>query len=109
MTATAVAETLVELGVAFRSAHHVVGRLVRTAEVDGLSLEVLSDDAVTAALRESDDESVRALAGDPTTAARLRAAASIEGALARCNVIGGTAPSRVADELAAASRRLGLA
>ena len=109
VTATAVAETLVELGVAFRSAHHVVGRLVRTAEVDGLSLEVLSDDAVTAALRESDDESVRALAGDPTTAARLRAAASIEGALARCNVIGGTAPSRVADELAAASRRLGLA
>ena len=109
VTATAVAEALVELGVPFRSAHHVVGRLVRTAEADGLRLDALPDEAVAAALVESDDESARALAGDPTAPAQLRAAASIEGALARCDVIGGTAPHRVAAELEAATRRLGLA
>ena len=107
VTATAVAEALVELGVPFRSAHHVVGRLVRTADERGESLGALPDDAFATALVESDDESARALAGDPTMAARLRAAASIEGALARCDVIGGTAPNRVAVELEAASRRLG--
>jgi argininosuccinate lyase len=109
VTATAVAEALVELGVPFRSAHHVVGRLVRTAEADRLGLDALPDAAVTAALAESDDEKARALASDPTTAGHVRAAASIEGALARCDVIGGTAPHRVADELEAATRRLGLA
>ena len=109
VTATAVAEALVELGVPFRSAHHVVGRLVRTAEAGGASLDVLPDDAVAAALAESDDELARALAADPTAPARIRAAASIEGALARCDVIGGTAPHRVAAELDAAARRLGIA
>jgi argininosuccinate lyase len=107
-TATAVAETLVELGVAFRSAHHVVGRLVKAAEEGGQTLDALSDDALTAALAESDDDTARGLAGDPAAAGRLRAAASIEGAIARCDVIGGTAPARVAAELDAASRRLGL-
>jgi argininosuccinate lyase len=107
-TATAVAETLVELGVAFRSAHHVVGRLVKAAEEGGLTLDALSDDALTAALAESDDDTARGLAGDPAAAGRLRAAASIEGAIARCDVIGGTASARVAAELDAASRRLGL-
>lgn len=107
-TATAVAETLVELGVAFRSAHHVVGRLVKAAEEGGATLDALPGDALTAALAESDDDTARELAGDPAAASRLRAAASIEGAIARCDVIGGTAPARVAAELEAASRRLGL-
>jgi argininosuccinate lyase len=109
VTATAVAEALVELGVPFRSAHHIVGRLVRTAEAGSVSLDALPDDAVATALVESDDESARALAADSTAPARLRAAASIEGALARCDVIGGTAPHRVAAELEAAARRLGIA
>jgi argininosuccinate lyase len=109
VTATAVAEALVDLGVPFRSAHHVVGRLVRTAEAGGMSLDALPDEAIAAALVESDDESARALAADRTAPARLRAAASIDGALAWCDVIGGTAPHRVAAELEAATRRLGLA
>jgi len=107
-TATAVAETLVELGVAFRSAHHVVGRLVRAAEEGGVTLDALPDDAFTAGLAESDDDTARGLAGDPAAAGRLRAAASIEGAIARCDVIGGTASARVAAELETAGRRLGL-
>jgi argininosuccinate lyase len=109
VTATAVADALVELGVPFRSAHHVVGRLVRAAEEAGVSLGALPDAALTGALGESDDETARALAGDRSTAEHLRAAASIEAAIARCDVIGGTAPARVAAELEAASRRLGLA
>ena len=39
----------------------------------------------------------------------VRGAASVDGALASCNVIGGTAPTKVAEALAAARRRLGLA
>jgi argininosuccinate lyase len=107
-TATAVAETLVELGVAFRSAHHVVGRLVKAAEERGVTLDALPNDALTAALAESDDDTARGIAGDPAAASRLRSAASIEGAIARCDVIGGTASARVVAELETASRRLGL-
>jgi hypothetical protein len=40
-------------------------------------------------------------------AAQLRAAATIEGSLASADVIGGTAPARVASALAAAKARLG--
>ena len=49
-----------------------------------------------------------ALAGVPGSADRIRAAATVDGALARCDVIGGTAPARVAHELAAHEARLGL-
>ena len=42
-----------------------------------------------------------ALADEPGSATTLRAAASIDGALASCDVIGGTAPTRVAAALAA--------
>jgi argininosuccinate lyase len=107
-TAVSVADRLVERGVPFRAAHHIVGSLVRTAEGEGLGLEELDDDATGAALRASDDSVAAALAEDAGIATELRAAAAIEAALERPDVIGGTAPKRVAAELAAAAERLGL-
>ena len=58
------------------------------------------------ALAGSDDPTAAALAGEPGIGDELRAAASIDGALASCDVIGGTAPARVAAALAAARERL---
>jgi argininosuccinate lyase len=107
-TAIAMADALVERGVAFRSAHHVVGRLVGAAEARRVGLDALTDDDITDALGGSDDAAATALVGDPQIAADLRAVATVEGALARCDVVGGTAPSRVAAELEAVTRRLGL-
>jgi argininosuccinate lyase len=106
-TATAVADALVRRGVAFRTAHHVVGSLVARAEADGLALGSIPDDAVRTALTASDDPVAAALAAEAGIADDLRAAASLDGALASCDVIGGTAPNRVATALAAARERLG--
>jgi len=105
-TATAVADALVRRGVPFRVAHHVVGGLVAVAEREGRALDALGDDAIRAALARSDDEVARALAGEPSIGAVLRTAASIEGALASCDVVGGTAPRRVAEALGRAQARL---
>jgi argininosuccinate lyase len=105
-TATAVADMLVRRGVAFRTAHHIVGSLVAQAEAEGLGLDEVSDAAVTTALVAGDDPTAAALADEPGIADELRTAASIDGALASCDVIGGTAPGRVAAALAAARERL---
>jgi argininosuccinate lyase len=107
-TAVAVAERLVERGVAFRAAHHVVGSLVRVAEARGVALADLADVDFAAALAASEDEAARGLAAVADIASDLRASSTIEAAIARPDVIGGTAPGRVAAELAAAARRLGL-
>ncbi len=107
-TATAVADALVEMGVPFRSAHHVAGRLVGAAEAAGIALEAVDDDTVADALAASDDEQARALAVDEAVPELLRTAAGVAGALARCDVIGGTAPARVQAELAANEARLGI-
>ncbi len=108
IVAVAMADALVDEGVGFRSAHHIVGSLVRAAESSNGTLSSLSDDVFAAALADSDDEAARTLAADANVAARLRAAATLEGALARCDVIGGTAPARVEAELRGAAERLGL-
>ena len=105
-TATAVADALVRRGVPFREAHHVVGRLVRAAESGGLALTDLDDGLIVAALAESRDSSVMGLAGDPALPGELRQAATLDAALASCDVVGGTAPRRVAAALAAARARL---
>jgi argininosuccinate lyase len=107
-TAIAVADALVDRGVPFRSAHQVVGALVRRAEDARSSLDALPDADIAAALAGSDDDAARGLAGDAAVAAALREAAGLDGAIARCDVVGGTAPARVAAELAAAAQRLGL-
>jgi argininosuccinate lyase len=105
-TATAVADALVRRGVPFRVAHHVVGGLVAAAERDGMTLEALPDATIAAALVGAGDPVAGRLAADPALPDELRAAAGIEAALASCDVIGGTAPGRVAAALAAARERL---
>ena len=106
-TATAVADALVRRGVAFRAAHHVVGKLVAEAARAGVGLEALDDATIAAALATSDDSIALTILGDSTLPGELRAAAALEGALAGCDVLGGTAPRRVAAALAAARARLG--
>jgi argininosuccinate lyase len=106
-TATAVADALVRRGIPFRVAHHVVGSLVAQAEAAGVGLDVLEDSMIGLALGASGDADAAALAADPGIGAALRAAASIDGALATCDVVGGTAPVRVHAALAAARARLG--
>jgi argininosuccinate lyase len=107
-TATAVADALVRRGVAFRAAHHIVAALVVEAERAGSMLGALDDATIAAALAASDDSIAIALVGDATVPGELRAAAELEGAMAGCDVIGGTAPRRVSAALAAAKARLGL-
>jgi argininosuccinate lyase len=107
-TATAVADTLVELGVPFRTAHGIVGAMVAAAETAGVALDALADAPIADALRDGDDPTAAGLAATPGTADRIRGAASVEGALNRFDVVGGTAPWRVAAELERATARLGL-
>ena len=105
-TATAVADALVRRGIAFRTAHHIVGSLVAQAESAGIGLDEVPDGMVGLALGASGDPAAADLAGDPGIGDALRDAASLEGALASCDVIGGTAPDRVAAALAEARARL---
>ena len=107
ITATAVADALVRQRVAFRAAHHIVGGLVAEAERGGVGLDALDDATIAAALASSDDSVALKLAGDAEVGGKLRAAAALDGALASCDVIGGTAPRRVQAALAAARARLG--
>ncbi len=111
-TATSVADALVRRGLPFRTAHHVVGALVALAEsgeggLEG-ALEGLSDEAIRAALAEAgaSDPIGAALAADPGIGEAVRAAAGLDAALAAADVVGGTAPRRVAGALAAARARL---
>ena len=105
-TATAVADALVRRGVAFRTAHHIVGSLVAQAEAAGVGLDAVPDAMIGLALGASGDTTAAGLAEDADLGDELRAAASIDGALASADVIGGTAPTRVATALAAARARL---
>jgi argininosuccinate lyase len=105
-TATAVADALVRRGIPFRVAHHVVASLVAQAEEARLGLDQVPDSMIGLALGASGDEGAKALAADEVIGEILRGAASVDGALASCDVIGGTAPTRVADALAAARKRL---
>jgi argininosuccinate lyase len=105
-TATAVADTLVRRGIPFRVAHHVVGSIVAQAEEEGLRLDEVPDSMIGLALGASGDPGAQALAADETIGEIVRGAASVDGALASCDVIGGTAPTRVAEALKAARRRL---
>jgi argininosuccinate lyase len=105
-TATAVADALVRRGVPFRAAHHIVGSLVAQAEEAGIGLEAVPDPMLGMALAAAGDERARELASEPGIGDELRAAAAIDGALASCDVIGGTAPTRVAAALEAARKRI---
>ena len=84
--ATDVAEWLVRHGVPFREAHEVTGALVRACEAAGVGLDGLSDAELAAV--------------SPRLGPEVRAVLSVPGALAARSARGGTAPARVAEQLA---------
>ena len=85
--ATEVAEWLVRTGVPFRDAHEVAGELVRLLRAAGQELTDL-DDAELAGV-------------DPRLTPEVRAVLDVPGALRARSAPGGTAPARVAEQLAA--------
>ncbi|MEO7130707.1 MAG: argininosuccinate lyase, partial [Dermatophilaceae bacterium] len=89
--ATDIAEWLVREGVAFRIAHEVAGACVKECEGRGIELWDLTDDDF-ARISEHLTPSVREVL-------------SVEGSLASRDAVGGTAPVRVAEQLAAARSR----
>ena len=105
-TASAAADLLVELGVPFRVAHRIVGSAIRELEATGARLDAAPDELWRGGLAASDDPSAASLADDPDVPGALRAATTLDASLARADVIGGTAPGRVAEALAAARARL---
>ena len=86
--ATDVAEWLVRSGTAFRDAHEIAGRLVRHCDERGLRARGRS---TTTTWRRSTPRLT------PTSASVL----SVRGALLARSTHGGTAPARVAEQLAA--------
>lgn len=86
--ATDIAEWLVREGVPFRVAHEVAGSCVRVCEERGIELWDLTDGDM-AEISEHLTPGVRSVL-------------SVEGSLASRNAVGGTAPERVAEQLAEA-------
>ncbi len=108
VTATSVADALVERGLPFRVAHHVAGRLVAEAERQGCRLDQLDDEAFRETLAAEEGPEARRLAGEVGSGlgGELRRAATLEAAVERPCVTGGTAPARVREAVAAARKRL---
>ncbi|WP_422632012.1 argininosuccinate lyase [Pseudokineococcus basanitobsidens] len=91
--ATDVADWLVREGVPFREAHEVAGACVRRCEERGVELVDLTD---------------ADLAGiSPRLSPAVRDVLTVEGSIASRDGAGGTAPVRVAEQLAAARSRSG--
>ncbi|WP_374007581.1 argininosuccinate lyase [Leifsonia sp. LS-T14] len=85
--ATDVAEWLVKQHVPFRVAHELSGSLVRVAEENGLELHEVSDEQLAAV--------------SPLLTPDVRTVLTVEGSVASRDGVGGTAPDRVAEQLAA--------
>jgi argininosuccinate lyase len=81
LVATEVADYLVAQGIPFREAHEIVGKVVRAADQDGKSI------------REIPLERLRQFS--PVFGAELGTVLTLESALARRGVAGGTAPGAV--------------
>ena len=92
--ATDVAEWLVRQGVPFRAAHEAAGRCVRVAESRGVGLGDLSDGELAAI--------------HPELTPDVRAVLTVAGSIASRDAPGGTAPQRVAEQLARARERVAL-
>jgi argininosuccinate lyase len=90
--ATDVADHLVRQGVPFREAHEISGALVRFCEQNGLELDEPSD-AQYAAI-------------DPRLTGDVREVLTVRGSIASRAGVGGTAPSRVAEQLSALTARV---
>jgi argininosuccinate lyase len=84
--ATDVAEWLVRQGVAFRAAHEISGAFVSYCEERGIDLPDVPDDELATI--------------DPRLTPEVRTVLSVPGALRARSAVGGTAPSRVAEQLA---------
>jgi len=85
--ATDVAEWLVRAGVAFREAHEISGAFVSYCEERGVDLPDLTDEQLAEV--------------DARLTPEVRNVLSVEGALRARSAVGGTAPERVAEQLAA--------
>lgn len=85
--ATDIAEWLVRRGVPFRSAHEAAGAAVRAAEGRAVGLDELTDDELAAI--------------SPELTPEVREVLTIEGSVSSRDGRGGTAPVRVAEQLAA--------
>jgi argininosuccinate lyase len=85
--ATDVAEWLVLQGVAFRDAHEISGSLVRYCEEHDCELADVPDEELAAV--------------DPALTPAVRAVLTVAGSLRSRSTHGGTAPERVAEQLAA--------
>ncbi|MBN9629006.1 MAG: argininosuccinate lyase, partial [Actinobacteria bacterium] len=90
--ATDVAEWLVKQHVPFRNAHEITGSLVKFAEDNGLELSDVSDEQLAAV--------------SPLLTPEVRSVLTVEGSVASRAGAGGTAPDRVADQLAALTERV---
>jgi argininosuccinate lyase len=94
MLATELADYLVEKGLPFRQAHHVVGRVVRLAQEERLKLSELPIEALRT-FSELFEEDVAAVFDFDRSAARRRAR-------------GGTAPEAVMEQITLARTMLGM-
>ena len=90
--ATDVAEWLVREGVPFREAHELAGACVRRCEERAIELWDLTDDDLASI--------------SPHLKPGVRDVLTVEGSIASRNGRGGTAPDRVAEQLAEVRRRL---
>ncbi|MCM2418354.1 argininosuccinate lyase [Streptomyces sp. RKAG293] len=84
--ATDIAEWLVKQGVPFRVAHEVAGECVKVCEADGIELDGLTDEQFAKI--------------SPHLTPEVRTVLNVKGALASRDGRGGTAPVRVAEQLA---------
>jgi argininosuccinate lyase len=84
--ATDIAEWLVRAGVPFREAHEIAGASVRAAEARGVELWDLSDDDLSGV--------------SPRLTPQVREVLTVRGSLDSRSAFGGTAPARVAEQLA---------
>ncbi|WP_298692716.1 argininosuccinate lyase [uncultured Sphingomonas sp.] len=93
-TATDLADRLVRVaGVPFREAHHITGAVVKAAEAKGVALSDLTLDELQAI--------------DPRIDSGVQAALSVDASVAARTSLGGTAPVRVREAIAAARTALG--
>ncbi|GAA0991910.1 argininosuccinate lyase [Subtercola frigoramans] len=90
--ATDVAEWLVKQGVPFRDAHEISGDLVRFCEERGLELH------------EPTDEQLASVS--PLLTADVRAVVTVAGSIASRDGVGGTAGTRVAEQLASLTQQV---
>ncbi|KQR52277.1 argininosuccinate lyase [Leifsonia sp. Leaf336] len=90
--ATDVAEWLVKQHVPFRNAHEITGSLVKFAEDNGLELSDVTDEQLAAV--------------SPLLTPEVRSVLTVEGSVASRAGVGGTAPDRVADQLATLTERV---